>query len=108
MRFAYSVDNAPLKEVDTITSKYIAGTWRDSTWSNGVRDNIRTITESLGNLSEGVHTIKIYAVDPAIVLEKLIMYPSSKTLKKSYLGPEESYYVGKNVQSELIADIHEQ
>ena len=45
---------------------------------------------------------------PAIVLEKLIMYPSSKTLKKSYLGPEESYYVGKNVQSELIADIHEQ
>lgn len=108
MRFAYSVDNAPLKEVDTITSKYIAGTWRDSTWSNGVRDNIRTITESLGNLSEGVHTIKIYAVDPAIVLEKLIMYPSSKTLKKSYLGPEESYFVGKNVQSELIADIHEQ
>ena len=108
MRFAYSVDDAPLTEVDTITSKYIAGTWRDSTWSNGVRDNIRTITESLGNLSEGVHTIKIYAVDPAIVLEKLIIYPSTKTLKKSYLGPEESYYVGKNVQSELIADIHEQ
>lgn len=98
MKFAYCIDDGYFENVDTITSKYIAGTWRDSTWSNGVRNNIRTINKSLGGLSEGLHTIKIYAVDPAIVLEKLIIYPNSKPLKSSYLGPDESYYVGKNIQ----------
>lgn len=80
---------------DTITPSYVAGTWRDSTWSNAVRNNIRTVDTSLGSLSEGVHTIRIYAVDPAIVLEKFIVYPNSGKLLKSYLGPKESYYVGK-------------
>lgn len=95
MKFAYYIDDDYLNEVDTISPTYIAGTWRDSTWSNGVRNNIRTVNESLGNLSKGVHTLRVYAVDPAVVLEKFIIYPSSKGLKNSYLGPEESYYVGK-------------
>ena len=98
MKFAYCIDDGYFEEVDTITSKYVAGTWRDSTWSNGVRNNIRTVNEGLGNLSEGIHTIKIYAVDPAVVLEKLIIYPNSKPLKSSYLGPDESFYIGKHIQ----------
>lgn len=98
MKFAYCIDDGYFEEVDTITSKYVAGTWRDSTWSNGVRNNIRTVNEGLGDLSEGIHTIKIYAVDPAVVLEKLIIYPNSKPLKSSYLGPDESFYIGKHIQ----------
>lgn len=92
MKFGISVDDGDIMLTDTITSSYVAGTWRDSTWSNAVRNNIRTVNKSLGNLSEGVHTIRIYAIDPAVVIEKLIVYPDSKGLKNSYLGPKESYY----------------
>lgn len=92
MKFGISVDDGGIMIVDTIKPSYTAGTWRDSTWSNAVRNNIRTINKSLGNLSKGVHTIRIYAIDPAVVIEKLIIYPDSKGLKNSYLGPKESYY----------------
>lgn len=91
MKFAYSVDGEIPTYVDTITSSYIAGTWRDSTWSNAVRNNIRSIEKSLGNLEEGVHTLRIYAADPALVMEKFIIYPTATKLKTSYLGPQESY-----------------
>lgn len=93
MKFGISVDDGDIMVVDTITPSYVAGTWRDSTWSNAVRNNIRTIDKSLGNLSKGVHTIRIYAIDPAVVIEKLIVYPDSNKLKNSYMGPKESYYV---------------
>lgn len=91
MKFAYSIDGGAVTNVDTITSSYIAGTWRDSTWSNAVRNNIRSIEKSLGTLDEGVHTLRIYAADPAVVMEKYIIYPDSVKLKSSYLGPQESY-----------------
>lgn len=91
MKFAYSIDGGAVTNVDTITSSYIAGTWRDSTWSNAVRNNIRLIEKSLGTLDEGVHTLRIYAADPAVVMEKYIIYPDSAKLKSSYLGPQESY-----------------
>lgn len=92
MKFGVSIDGEEAVSVDTITPSYVAGTWRDSTWSNAVRNNIRTVNTSLGYLSEGVHTIRIYAKDPAVVLEKLIIYPDKKGLKSSYLGPAESYF----------------
>ncbi|MBE5938193.1 MAG: hypothetical protein E7265_09230 [Lachnospiraceae bacterium] len=95
MKFAVSIDGGAPMYVDTIPKSYIAGTWRDSTWSNAVRNNIRAIDTELGNLSEGEHTLRIYAIDPAVVLEKMIIFPSSLKLKSSYLGPKESYYVGK-------------
>ncbi len=93
MKFGISVDGGDIMVTDTITPSYVAGTWRDSTWSNAVRNNIRTIDKSLGSLSKGEHTIRIYAIDPAVVIEKLIIYPDSNKLKNSYMGPKESYYV---------------
>lgn len=57
--------------------------------------DIRAIDTELGYLDEGEYTIRIYAIDPAVVLEKMIIYPDAAKLKKSYLGPKESYYVGK-------------
>ena len=99
MKYGVSVDGEPMQSVDTITEKYIAGTWRDSLWSNGVKNGIHTSTVNLGELSEGVHTIRIYSLDPEIVLQKLVLYPTARGLKNSYMGPGESWYVGKDVSS---------
>jgi Gylcosyl hydrolase family 115 C-terminal domain len=55
-----------------------------------VRDNIRTI-KSKHTLNEpGYHTLKFWMVDPALVLEKIVV--DCGGLKPSYLGPPESYH----------------
>lgn len=94
MKFGVSVDGGEVQIVDTINSSYNAGAWSDSTWSNGVRNNVHTASVPLGNLTWGEHTIRIYAQDPALVLQKMVLY-SSRRLPVSCLGAPESYYVGK-------------
>lgn len=108
MKFGVSVDGGKMKSVDTISKSYVAGTWRDSLWSNGVKNGIHTKTLSLGELSAGVHKIRIYSMDPEIVLQKFVLYPTSKALKSSYMGPGESYYVGKKVSSRMVMDVQEE
>lgn len=100
MKFGISVDEGEVQSVDTISKNYIAGTWRDSLWSNGVKNGIHTKKVSLGKLSAGVHKIRIYSMDPEIVLQKFVLHPTNKNLKNSYMGPGESYYVGKEVSSQ--------
>lgn len=95
MKYGIEVDGGSAKVVDTISSSYVAGTWKDSLWSAGVKNNIHTLTSDIGKLDEGVHTIRIYAIDPALVFQKFVLYPDNNTPKSSYLGPQESYYVGK-------------
>ncbi len=100
MKFGISVDEGEVQSVDTISKNYIAGTWRDSLWSNGVKNGIHTKKVSLGKLSAGIHKIRIYSMDPEIVLQKFVLHPTNKNLKNSYMGPGESYYVGKEVSSQ--------
>ncbi len=42
--------------------------------------------KTLLDIPAGAHTLKIYMVDPAIVLEKIVL--SSGALPKTYFGPK--------------------
>jgi hypothetical protein len=66
----------------------------DQNWAAWVLDNIR---RHCGEIvcKAGLNTLKIYAVSPGFVLEKLVIYPKGKKPANSYLGPTETYYVGK-------------
>lgn len=66
------------------------GAWSDSIWSNGVCNNVHTASVELGDLEWGTHTIRIYAQDPALVLQKIVLY-SSRRLPTSCLGAPERY-----------------
>ncbi|MFA9556279.1 glycosyl hydrolase 115 family protein [Evansella sp. AB-rgal1] len=63
-------------------------------WDDGVLDNIRRYTSKI-NCQAGLNTLRVYAVSPGFVLEKLVIYPVGKAPAASYLGPTETYYVGK-------------
>ncbi len=63
--------------------------WKSDSWSQGVLDQIHIATCKL-NLKKGVNEIKVFAVDPAVVLEKLVLWSPDTKPRKSYLGPQES------------------
>jgi hypothetical protein len=84
LRFAVSVDDGPRTIVDALEHN----TQQD--WAKAVSDGVRKVNLPLTVDSPGYHTLKIWAVDPGVVVEKLVL--SHWTLPYSYLGPPESYH----------------
>ncbi|CAM3906081.1 glycosyl hydrolase 115 family protein [Cohnella lubricantis] len=63
-------------------------------WAAGVLNNVRRQSSEIV-CHVGLNKVRVYAVSPGFVLEKLVIYPAGKKPPESYLGPAESYYVGK-------------
>jgi hypothetical protein len=84
LRYAISFDDAAPVIVDALADKSVGA------WSQAVSDGVRKVTTTLNVNGEGYHTLRVRMVDPAVVLEKLVV--SHKPLPSSYLGPPESYY----------------
>ena len=89
LRFAVSFDDEPPQVIDVLATE-IATTAQD--WEASVRDNVRSIKSTHTLDKPGYHTLKIWMVDPAVVLEKIVVNPGG--VKPSYLGPPESYRRG--------------
>ncbi|WP_107685772.1 glycosyl hydrolase 115 family protein [Niastella koreensis] len=79
LRYAISFDN----ETPQIINLHADNS--EKAWAQSVSDNIR-ISPSTHNLSKaGRHTLNIWAVDPGIVLQKIVIDWGG--VKQSYLGP---------------------
>ena len=63
-------------------------------WGENVSDHIKIITTELEVNQPGNHTLNYYRVDEGLVLEKIVIETEKSQLKKSYLGPPESYFWG--------------
>lgn len=88
LRFAMAFDGQPPQTVDTLEHN----TQRD--WEETVKDSVRYVKSSFTLAQPGYHTLKIWMVDPGIVVEKLVVDLGG--MKPSYLGPPESYRVKEN------------
>jgi hypothetical protein len=84
LRFAISFDDQPRQVVDALAQDSQAD------WETSVRDNVRRVRSAHTLAGSGYHTLKVWMVDPGVVLEKLVVDLGG--LKPSYLGPPESYY----------------
>ena len=60
-------------------------------WNNAVADNIKVITSLHQIENSGNHVLKIYGVDPALVLQKIVIETEEGKILKTYLGPPESF-----------------
>jgi hypothetical protein len=56
-------------------------------WHTWVKDNARTQTSSHSISEPGVHTLKVWMVDPGVVVEKIVVHDGNH--HDSYLGPPE-------------------
>jgi hypothetical protein len=88
LRYAVSFDDQPPQIISALPE----GRNRDNLprdWDTTVKDAVR-VSRSKHTLEKpGYHTLKIWMVDPGIVLEKLVV--DCGGVKPSYLGPPESY-----------------
>jgi hypothetical protein len=92
LRYGISFDDRPPVIVDTFRTDQ-DGFYTDREWSRAVMDNICKEETSHSIRSRGNHTLKIWMVDPGVVLQKIVI--DTGGVKKSFLGPPESYYKGK-------------
>lgn len=88
MRFAVSVNDGVPQELYAVSEQYYTE-WFHAEWAEGVLNHVRVVTAELP-LREGKNDIFVYAGDPGVILEKLVLYPADTKLPDSYLGPAES------------------
>jgi hypothetical protein len=91
LRFALSFDDAPPQIITAVPENYSVGSGdfnRD--WGMTVSDNIRKVITEVDLPTAGEHTLKIWMVDPGVVVEKIIV--DCGGVKPSYLGPPESFH----------------
>lgn len=85
MRIAVGVNDQPLQVIDIFADRQ-AQTFLSEAWWNGfTKDNARYIKSTHKIDLAGPNFIKIAMVDPALVLQKIII--SDKPFPKSYFGP---------------------
>ena len=63
-------------------------------WSRAVSDGVRRVKSKIVVDQPGYHTLKLWMVDPGVVLEKIVV--SQGPVHPSYLGPPESFRISKS------------
>lgn len=94
--YGVSVNGGETETKNTVDpATFLAGEYSGS-WANDVKENGRK-QENQITLKAGINTIRIYAPDPAFLLQKLVV--SEASVKAANAGPAESYYVGKEAST---------
>lgn len=82
LRFAVSFDDQAPQVIALPSQKEL------QTWANAVRNNAFTLSSRHTIAGPGIHTLKIWMVDPGVVLQKIVVDLGG--VRPSYLGPAES------------------
>jgi len=90
LRYAISWDNESPAIVELVPAGYKGGNGNEA-WAADVADNVHHSMTRHVIAQPGEHVLKIWMVDPAVVLQKVVVDLGG--VKPSYLGPPESYRV---------------
>jgi len=89
LRYAVSFDDETPQVVTIVPADFNAGNGNHD-WEESVKNNCRHVTSTHTLTTTGYHTLKIWMVDPAVVVEKIVI--NTGGVKPSYLGPPESFH----------------
>ena len=89
MRYAVSFDNETPQVVTIVPANFSAQNG-NTNWEESVKYNGRIVKSTHTISAVGYHTLKIWMVDPAVAVEKIVV--NTGGLKPSYLGPPESVH----------------
>jgi hypothetical protein len=89
LRFAVSFDDQAPQIVTAVPKGFFVDNG-NTNWEASVRDNCRQIKSTHTLANPGYHTLKVWMVDPGLVLQKFVV--NTGGVKPSYLGPPESFH----------------
>lgn len=89
LRLAVSFDNQTPQVVTVVPEKYDAQNGNRD-WEASVRNNARVVTTTHTIEAAGAHTLKVWMIDPGVVVERIVVDTPASRNAQSYLGPEES------------------
>ena len=88
VRIGVSFDEAAPQLLTVAPKGYVAGDGNRD-WEETVKDSIRTVKSAHALAAPGPHTLKVWMVDPGVVLQRVLV--NAGGLRPSYLGPPESF-----------------
>jgi hypothetical protein len=88
MKIGLSIDNEE-PSIIVVVPKDFSAMNGNKDWEQTVMDNARFINLKQSINTPGNHTLKIWMIDPGVVIEKIII--DTGGVRPSYLGPPESY-----------------
>jgi hypothetical protein len=89
VRYGISVDDEKPQIITLVPGDYDAKNG-NADWEQVVSNNFRKGSSHHSINMPGYHTLKIWMVDPGVVLQKIVV--NTGGVKPSYLGPPESFY----------------
>jgi hypothetical protein len=89
LRYAVSFDDETPQVVTIVPANFNAGNGNRD-WEESVINNCRHVKSTHTIPAQGYHTLKIWMVDPAVVVEKIVV--NTGGVRPSYLGPPESFH----------------
>lgn len=90
---AVSFDDEAPAIIDILPANYNAQNG-NADWERSVRNNARVVSASHVLATPGYHTLKLWMVDPAVVVQRIVVNTAKSTNAPSYLGPPESFQAG--------------
>ncbi len=91
--YGISVNDNKIEEINTIPQGEKVGD-HNYVWGAGVLNNIRRQSSDIA-CKKGENILHIYAITPGFVLEKVVIYPKGQKPAEAFLGPAETYFVGR-------------
>ena len=83
-----SVDDDEVRIMTVVPKAFNAQNWNRE-WEQTVMDNTRFVSGKISVREPGYHTLKVWMIDPGMVLEKIVV--NTGGVRQSYLGPPESF-----------------
>ncbi|GLB53495.1 hypothetical protein NBRC110019_25360 [Neptunitalea chrysea] len=88
LKFAIAIDDEQ-PQIVNVNKDEMKPDWQYAGWwTKSVADHIKKRVSEHKNIKAGIHVLKIYAIDPGVVIQKFVI--NAGGLKPSYLGPPES------------------
>jgi len=90
LRAAVSFDEGEPEILTLVPEGYDAANGNRD-WEESVRNNYRLVTSRHTLDEPGEHTLRLWMIDPAVIVQRIVVRDADRARPSTYLGPPESY-----------------